>query len=468
MRKVLIIDDDIQICKLLGSFLEKNGFEADTAYSANAGIKKFKERGDFDTVICDFKLGDKNGCDVLQEIKEIKEDTHVVIITGYSDIKIAVQAIKQGALDYITKPLIPEEIIAVLTQPSSGSAPGREKERKDKPAHHQPEYLMGSSAIAQELHKQIQLIAPTNYSVILYGESGTGKEVVARIIHSLSKRKDAPFVALDCGTLSKELAASELFGHVKGSFTGAINDKVGHFEMANGGTLFLDEIANLSYDVQASLLRVIQERRFKKIGDTREINVDVRIIIASNENLKDAYLRGQFREDLYHRFNEFTLDIPALRNRQEDLLEFATFFLQQANEELGKDIEGFDEELVSVFLKYNWPGNLREMKNIIRRMALLCERNKLDISLMPAEIMHTVYNGAPISPLGTTAQLINFEKISEKSLEENFELKSTAARIEYNIIKSILQKVNNNKAKAARLLKIDRKTLYNKLKEFGI
>ncbi len=470
MRKVLIIDDDIQICKLLSSFLEKKGFRADTAYSASAGIKKFKEQDDFDTVICDFKLGDKNGCDVLQEIKEIKENTHVVIITGYSDIKIAVQAIKQGALDYITKPLIPDEIIAVLNQPAAHSQPaGAGRETREKAATREAEYLMGSSPIAQELHKQVQLIAPTNYSVILYGESGTGKEVVARIIHSLSKRKEAPFVALDCGTLSKELAASELFGHVKGSFTGAINDKVGHFEMANGGTLFLDEIANLSYDVQASLLRVIQERRFKKIGDTREINVDVRIIIASNENLKEAYLRGQFREDLYHRFNEFTLDIPALRNRQDDLMEFASFFLQQANEELGKNIEGFDEELINVFRKYEWPGNLREMKNIIRRMALLCEKQYLDTSLMPAEIIDAVFsNNTMHTAISNTAQLINFEKISEKSLEENFELKSTAARIEYNIIKSILQKVNNNKAKAARLLKIDRKTLYNKLKEFGI
>ncbi|RFM28043.1 sigma-54-dependent transcriptional regulator [Deminuibacter soli] len=475
MKKILIIDDDIQICKLLAGFLEKNGFATDVAYSAAAGIKKFREQNDFNIVICDFKLGDKNGCDVLQEIKSINEQVHFIIITGYSDTKIAVQAIKNGALDYITKPLIPDEIIAVLNQPNTHAYSNGTREKKEAnagtaAAPPPEEIFKGNSPLALELKRQIELIAPTNYSVILYGESGTGKEVMARNIHALSKRKDAPFVALDCGTLSKELAASELFGHIKGSFTGAVTDKVGHFEMANGGTIFLDEIGNLSYDVQASLLRVIQERKFKRIGDTKEISVDVRILVASNENLKDAYQRGTFREDLYHRFNEFTLDIPPLRKRQDDLMHFARFFLAHANAELGKNIKGFDDELVQIFMQYNWPGNLREMKNVIRRMALLCDGDILTGSMMPAEItahmpgIQHLVQGAGIA----NAKMINIEELSDRSLEENFELKSTAARIEYNIIKSILQRVNNNKAKAARLLKIDRKTLYNKLKEFGI
>lgn len=471
MKKILIIDDDIQICKLLSSFLEKKGFATDVAYSATAGIKKFKEQDDFNIVICDFKLGDKNGVDVLQEIKSIRENTHVIIITGYSDTKIAVQAIKGGALDYITKPLIPDEIIAVLNQPAASHAYTVKEKKENGAAATQPaleEVFSGNSALAQELQRQVELIAPTNYSVILYGESGTGKEVMARSIHKLSKRKDAPFVALDCGTLSKELAASEMFGHIKGSFTGAITDKVGHFEMANGGTIFLDEIGNLSYEVQASLLRVIQERKFKRIGDTREISVDVRILVASNENLKEACARGTFREDLYHRFNEFTLDIPPLRKRQDDLMQFAHFFLMHANAELGKNIRGFDDELVNIFLRYQWPGNLREMKNIIRRMCLLCDGDRLNASMMPAEIVEAALGERPFISGTASAQVINLQEISERSLEENFELKSTAARIEYNIIKSILQKVNNNKAKAARLLKIDRKTLYNKLKEFGI
>lgn len=335
-ERILIVDDDMDMCVLLSRFLQRKGFETDTAYNGNSGISKFKE-SPYDIVLCDFRLGDKEGYDVLREIKAVKPDTTVIIITGYSDIKTAVDIIKKGAFDYITKPLIPDEVLnvikksqehtvgknAVSSDVGQGSRPKATNIKMDE------EYLVGKDTSTKELYKQIKLVAPTPYSIILYGESGTGKEVIGKTIHQYSDRSNKPFVALDCGTLSRELAGSELFGHVKGSFTGAINDKEGHFEMANGGTLFLDEVANLPLDVQATMLRVIQERKFKRVGGTKEMNLDIRIIVASNENLQEAYRKGKFREDLFHRFNEFSIHIPSLRDRREDILLFADFFLKR-------------------------------------------------------------------------------------------------------------------------------------------
>ena len=320
-KRVLIIDDDMDMCTLLSRFLTRNGYETDVAYSGQKGIAKFEEEN-FDAVLCDFRLGNMDGKEVMLAIKKIKPETIVLIITGYSDIKTAIDVIKQGAFDYITKPLIPDEVISVLNKSlnqspessvkNNSSTKGKSSQGKSP----KQDFLIGEAPATKDLYRQIEIVAPTNYSIILYGESGTGKEVIAKTIHQLSSRKDKTFVAMDCGTLSKELAGSELFGHVKGAFTGALADKEGHFELANGGTLFLDEVGNLSIDIQAALLRVIQERKFKRVGGNKEMDVDVRIIVASNENLQDAYQRGKFREDLYHRFNEFSINLPPLRNRK--------------------------------------------------------------------------------------------------------------------------------------------------------
>ena len=380
MKRILIIDDDLDMCLLLSRFLQRKGFEVVTAPSGSKGISTFKD-GKFDVVLCDFRLGDMEGKEVLKQVKEANPATAVIIITGYSDIKVAVEVIKHGAFDYITKPLIPDEVLNVIskalevsvTSVQTASAvptttPVRERASKSGAL---PEFLIGQAKTTRDLYRQIELVAPTNYSVILYGESGTGKEVVAKTIHQYSARRDKPFVAVDCGTLSRELAGSELFGHMKGAFTGAMNDKEGNFELANGGTIFLDEVANLSYDIQASLLRVIQERKFKRVGGNKEMNLDIRIIVASNENLQAAYLKGKFREDLYHRFNEFTINMPPLRQRKEDIPLFAEFFLKKASDELKKDIEGVDEEVLQLFHNYSWPGNLREFRNVIRRAALM-------------------------------------------------------------------------------------------------
>src|SRR4051812_32777959 len=351
-KRVLIIDDDMDMCTLLSRFLTRNGYETDVAYSGQKGIAKFEEQS-FDAVLCDFRLENMDGKEVMLAIKKIKPETIVLIITGYSDVKTAIDVIKQGAFDYITKPLIPDEVISVLNKALNQSAESSSvknssstKGRANQGKSAKQDFLVGEAPATKDLYKQIEIVAPTNYSIILYGESGTGKEVIAKTIHSLSDRSDKPFIAMDCGTLSKELAGSELFGHVKGAFTGALSDKEGHFELANGGTLFLDEVANLSYEIQASLLRVIQERKFKRVGGNKEMPVDVRVIVASNENLQEAYRKGKFREDLFHRFNEFSIILPAFRYRREDIPLFADFFLSKANRELNKEVEGFDPEVM--------------------------------------------------------------------------------------------------------------------------
>src|SRR5450432_410045 len=469
MKRILIIDDDMDMCNLLGRFLQKKGFETEAAHSGNKGIAKFKE-SKFDIVLCDFRLGDKEGREVLREIKHADHHAIVIIITGYSDIKVAVDVIKAGAFDYITKPLIPEEVINVIGRALQQSGdvaagPGLGKEegkaspystKRSSRASSDDEFLVGQAPATKELYRQIELVAPTNYSIILYGESGTGKEVIARTIHQYSARKDKPFIAMDCGTLSKELAGSELFGHMKGSFTGAVNDKEGHFELANGGTLFLDEVANLSYEIQASLLRVIQERKIKRVGGNREMDVNVRIIVASNENLQEAYRKGRFREDLFHRFNEFSITVPPLRDRKDDIPLFAGFFLENANEELNKQIKGYDQEVMDVFLKYDWPGNLREFRNVVRRSALLTNSEKISLHVLPQEITEAKLNADPVKPV------LNVSSSSNKPVK----LKDTAAHAEYEAILQVLKQVNFNKSKAAEILNIDRKTLYNKIKNY--
>src|SRR6185503_12092508 len=325
-KKILIIDDDIDLCNLLGRYLAKKGFETEAAHTGSKGITKFTEHK-YDAVICDYRLGDMDGKHIIAALKDKDPAIKILVITGYSDIKTAVEVIKLGAFDYITKPLIPDEVSSILSNLLQTSTIGNGEDKrttpqstndKKKEADYDDEFFEGQSPAAKALYAQVKIVADTNYRVILYGESGTGKEVIARTIHNLSERRDKPFIAMDCGTLSKELSGSELFGHVKGAFTGALQDKVGHFELASEGTLFLDEVGNLSVEVQATLLRVIQERKFRRVGGNKEMEVNVRLIVASNENLQDAYRKGKFREDLYHRFNEFSINLPPLRNRRED------------------------------------------------------------------------------------------------------------------------------------------------------
>jgi two-component system response regulator HydG len=473
MAKILIIDDDIDICQLLERFFKKKGHQALFFTNGKKALDYLKENT-ADIVFCDFRLPDTDGKEMLQKIKEININTQVIIITGYSDVKTAVDVIKMGAFDYVTKPLLPEEILLMIdkvlntkadTGKTAATAPSPALSSKPVSSPHKKTmsnpkgYVIGKSKEAEKLQTQIELVAPTNYSVVIYGESGTGKESVAYSIHLNSQRKDQPFVAVDCGALSKDLAGSELFGHEKGAFTGALQAKVGQFEYANGGTIFLDEITNLPYDIQVSLLRVIQERKIRRVGSQKETNIDVRIIVASNEKLSEAVSKGKFREDLYHRFNEFSIDLPSLRERNQDIMIFADFFLQNASTELNKTIDGFVTEVEKIFLEYSWPGNLREMNNVIKRAALLSNKNLITLETLPQEIVFQSKFSM------TEDKSENKNQLVAKGLPE---LKSAALNAEYEKILEVLRKVNFNKSKAAIMLDIDRKTLYNKMKTFNL
>lgn len=464
MKKILIVDDEINIGLLLSKFLTRNGFEVTTATSGSTALD-YLTKETYNLVLCDYRLEDTDGREILRKIKTDYPTTGVIIITGYSDIKLAVELIKMGAYDYITKPLYPDEILntinkAIETQEILNQAPAAEPARREvkKSEYVSDEFVVGQSPASRELMRQIELVAPTNYSVILIGESGTGKESVAKSIHLNSNRRDKPFIAMDCGSLTKELAGSEFFGHEKGSFTGALYTKIGHFEMANGGTLFLDEVGNLSYDIQAALLRTVQERRVKRIGSTKEIELDVRIIVATNENLQEAIQKGRFREDLYHRFNEFGIHLPPLRDRGRDIIIFAESFLEAANAELNRHIEGFSQEVIDCFMTYNWPGNVRELKNVIRRATLLTEGNLVQIKALPLEISTFAKVSAIETAVGQTIQV----------KENKRDLKNAALEAEYEAILKVLKEVNFNKTKAAKILNIDRKTLYNKMKAINL
>lgn len=452
MARILIIDDDVAFCKMLETFLGKKDFSVVTAFSAESALKKIDE-DKFAIVLSDVRLPNKDGTEVLKYVKEQNPSTQVILMTGYAEVSLAVDAMKMGAFDYISKPINPEKLLETI-QNALSAEPDKIKGKEDKPHKKtkikksrsskrlgSPEFISGVSEDSKKLGHYIKLVAPTNMSVLVIGKSGTGKEYVAKEIHDLSKRNQEPFVAVDCGTIPKELASSEFFGHLKGSFTGAVNDKTGHFEAANGGTLFLDEIGNLSYDLQAQLLRALQERKVKPVGSNKEIDVDVRVITATNENLEKAVEEGTFREDLFHRLNEFSIMVPRLKEREEDLIIFAEHFLEKACEELGKEVINFSEEVIDIFKKYPWPGNLRELQNYIKRAVLFTEGDTIAEDVLPEKLTET-------------------EPIEEEGLFKN--------ENEKQMIIKTLKKTDGNKSKAARLLKIDRKTLYNKLKTYNI
>ncbi|KYP15233.1 sigma-54 dependent transcriptional regulator [Flavihumibacter sp. CACIAM 22H1] len=484
MQKILVIDDDRDMCLLLNRFLTKRGYAVVEHYNGKKALEYISAEKP-DLILCDFRLEDMDGKQVLIKTREMYPAVPFIIITGYSDVKMAVEILKLGAYDYVTKPVFPDEILVTIQkalsseaadQPAVSSAPAAQAVRKTKAGAGEEKYIFGKTPEMLNIIKQIELVAPTNYSVIIYGESGSGKEAIAQKIHMQSSRKQQPFIAIDCGALSRELAGSELFGHEKGSFTGALNQKIGSLELANGGTIFLDEIANLPYDIQVALLRVVQERKIRRVGGNKDIELDLRIIVASNEKLWDAARNGKFREDLYHRFNEFSINVPPLRERKEDILLYARHFLAITNQELGKNIADFSAEVQQVFNSYPWYGNLRELKNVVKRSALLTDGLQVGLQALPFEIIyHNKLNSeTAATPLsGGTIPVANplpatMEKPAAPvvpSFNEN-SLKAVSIDAEYEMIVEALKQSNFNKTKAAKLLNIDRKTLYNKMKQY--
>ena len=435
MTEVLVVEDDITFALMLSAWLRKKGLLIQTATSVSEARQKLGAEP-CHLVLSALHLPDGNGIDLLKWARERSITTPYIIMTSFAQIQTAVQAIKLGASDYVAKPINQEDLWMKITDLLHTSA-------QDHAAQSPAVPIEGCSPVSKQMYDHIRLVAPTAMSVLITGSSGTGKEFIARRLHEKSERRKGPFIAVDCGAIPKELAASEFFGHIKGSFTGAIDNKTGAFEAAHGGTIFLDEIGNLTYETQVQLLRVLQERAIKPIGTNRLVKTDVRLISATNENLGAAIAAGTFREDLFHRVNEFTIQVPSLKERREDILLFAGHFLQLSNAELQKQVKGFDKETTQLFLSHPWPGNLRQMKNVVKYATLLATGDYITLNELPAEMAK--------APYPTPSNTLLKDEAHERDM----------------IIKA-LREAGNNKTLAAHLLGIDRKTLYNKLKAYGL
>lgn len=460
MQHILIVEDDIAFGTMLQTWLRRKGFEVEKATSVGAAVKLLTETfgKEVDLVLSDLRLPDHDGLRLLAWMHEHDINAPFIVMTNYAEVQNAVLAMKSGAADYIAKPVQPDILLqkikdAIEQNAQQSNATTQNSTTQNAPTAHNskfktqsakltaPRHIEGKSEASRQLYSYVELVAPTPMSVLILGASGTGKEYVAHRIHDLSARADRPFFALDCGAIPRDVAASEFFGHKKGAFTGADTDKRGAFEMANGGTLFLDEVGNLSYEVQVQLLRALQERRIRPVGGTQEIPIDIRLVCATNENLEEAVGEGRFREDLYHRINEFTIYMPKLSERGSDLFLFADLFIHHANEELNRTVEGFDSDAAELLASHSWPGNLRELNNVVKRAVLLTRGNKIT----------TVELTQAMGQIRTDNVLQLHDEDTERQR-----------------IITALQQTNGNKAKAARLLGVDRKTIYNKIEKLGI
>jgi two-component system, NtrC family, response regulator HydG len=441
MPRILLVEDDLTFSLILEGFLKNHGFEVEVVHRVKDGIKSLNSQK-YELLLIDYRLPDATGFEILEAVRDSKIPAPVIMMTSFREVGTAVRAMRLGAFDYITKPVNPDELLMVVQE-----ALQKKEAQPSAPDSKTPLLIQGRSEASKQLYDFIDLVAPTEMSVIIQGESGTGKEYAARTIHRLSKRAEAPFVAIDCGAISGELANSELFGHVKGAFTGALQDKQGLFEAARGGTVFLDEVGNLSYDIQVKLLRALQERVIQPLGSNKQINIDVRVITATNEDLATRVKNGEFREDLYHRLNEFKIKVPALRDRNGDLEVFVQHFMNLANQELGRQVTSFAPEVMAIFKEYNWPGNLRELRNVVRRAVLLTPGQVAGKETLPDEMVQALH---------------------ESPKPEGPDLKAHQEATEREQILKALQEVKYNKSKAARLLNIDRKTLYLKLSKYNI
>ena len=465
MEKILIVEDDIAFGTMIQTWLRKKGFEVEKTTSVKAAIQAWEKlESGFDLVLSDLRLPDHDGIFLLQWMRKHGVQVPFIVMTSYAEIQNVVLAMKSGATDYVAKPFHPDILLEKIKEAiknhntnslSENNIEHRETTENQEPTDNRkvsgnteskgnvdvPKYLEGESEASRKLYNFVSLVAPTPMSVLILGASGTGKEYVARRIHELSQRAGKPFFALDCGAIPKDVAASEFFGHSKGAFTGADQDKKGAFEIANGGTLFLDEMGNLNYEVQVQLLRALQERKIRPLGSNKEIDIDIRLVCATNENLAQRVAEGNFREDLYHRINEFTIYMPELKDRGTDLFLFADLFIKHANKELNRNVEGLDGKAKERIASYNWPGNLRELNNVMKRATLLATGRYIGVTELEQSMAH-------IQPQAPTTLH-----------DEETELQR---------IEAALKAAGGNKSKAAQLLAVDRKTLYNKMKKYGI
>ena len=431
METILIVEDDRVYARTIANWLVKNGINARYVLSV-AAAKVFLEGHEVDLVLSDFRLNDSNGVELLEWMNTHGYRIPFLIMTGYGDIPGAVEAVKKGAMDYLPKPVQTEKVLGIIR---------KALERKRRDGNTKQRFYTSKSPLALRLQEHIRLVAPVDtLAVLIRGASGTGKEYVARQIHVLSGRSDASFIAVDCGVLPKELAASELFGHVKGAFTGATENKTGMFAAANHGTLFLDEVGNLNAEVQRALLRALQEKRYRPVGGKEEIQTDIRLVAATNEDLEKAIAEGRFREDLFHRLNEFPLHVPLLAECIEDIIPLAEFMLDAANQEFSRKVKGFDREVQKRLKSYSWPGNIRELRMVVRRATLLAKDDWI-----------------------TTGEI----DIPDKGRQPG-EYSLNDERMERATILKALEATGNDRKAAARLLGISRSTLYLKLRKYRL
>ena len=449
MPHILIVEDDLTFATMMQTWLRKKGFDVDRVSSVSAAARQLTDTPNFDLILSDLRLPDHDGLFLLEWMRKHNLRIPFIVMTSYAEVQNAVLAMKTGASDYIAKPVQPDILLQKIRDalstpepaPTPQPATPAPEAKAQEPTPDVPRYIEGKSEASRQLYEYVGLVAPTPMSVLILGASGTGKEYVARRIHELSPRRDKPFFALDCGAIPKEVAASEFFGYVKGTFTGATTDKTGAFVEANGGTLFLDEVGNLSYDVQVQLLRALQERKVRPLGGAHEIDVDIRLVCATNGDLASLMADGQFREDLYHRINEFTIYMPELKDRGTDIFLFADLFIKHANADLGRDVIGLDDKASERIASYAWPGNLRELNNVMRRATLLAKGKHIGLS----ELERSMAPSTPTEPLALHDELTEQQRIE-----------------------AALRATGGNKSKAAQLLAVDRKTLYNKMKRYGI
>ena len=449
MPHILIVEDDLTFATMMQTWLRKKGFDVDRVSSVSAAARQLTDTPNFDLILSDLRLPDHDGLFLLEWMRKHNLRIPFIVMTSYAEVQNAVLAMKTGASDYIAKPVQPDILLQKIRDALSTPEPAPTPQpttptpeaKAQEPTADVPRYIEGKSEASRQLYEYVGLVAPTPMSVLILGASGTGKEYVARRIHELSPRRNKPFFALDCGAIPKEVAASEFFGYVKGTFTGATTDKTGAFVEANGGTLFLDEVGNLSYDVQVQLLRALQERKVRPLGGAHEIDVDIRLVCATNGDLASLVADGQFREDLYHRINEFTIYMPELKDRGADIFLFADLFIKHANADLGRDVIGLDDKASERIASYAWPGNLRELNNVMRRATLLAKGKHIGLS----ELERSMAPSTPTEPLA-----LHDEQTEQQRIE------------------AALRATGGNKSKAAQLLAVDRKTLYNKMKRYGM
>ena len=459
--RILIVDDELNICRSCTKVLSKLEYEVNYALNGYDALKMM-DAEPFDIIITDLKMSSLGGMEVLRRVKDAYPDTIVIVMTGYASVSSAVEVMKMGALDYLPKPFTPDELRAIVRQAVAEREIQLQNRRlqqqikKSTPLSHQ---LIGNSPKIKQVISMIQKVAPTDSTVLVHGESGTGKELVSRAVHANSRRSKEVFFAVDCGTLSSNLLESELFGYMKGAFTGADSDKDGIFRLADRGTIFLDEISNISLEVQGKLLRFLETREFLMLGDTKTQQVDVRLILATNKNLTEMVAQNTFREDFYYRIDVYPIILPPLRERQMDILPIAYHFLEKFCHELDKTIKGFGDDVVHRLMRFDWPGNVRQLKNVVERAAILCESNQITLKDIPLfrdiEDIEEMLERTPL----TNEELKKIKKdIRQKAVH----------RVEKNFILNALAKNDWNITQAAEKTGLQRTNLHNLMKKHNI